>query len=188
MSAHYAYVGPDRSKGPLKIDSAKALWLMRMVYGEGGRRCSKEKVAALLWAIVNRWFLWKPALLFPTFVSMVRAFSQPINPRWMTGGDLARKWAGKDPASVSRLRRRARICKMTEDDMPVTIRRAVEMFANGVLFPPNVLSTLEKPRISNWASLNSTPRKFPWGVDVSGDWFFEDRGLRDGFVSVRVPA
>jgi hypothetical protein len=181
----YAYYGPKKSKGPLEITDNIEIWLMRMIVGEGGRRCKDEKIRALLCAITNRWFLWPGARFYPTFVSMLRAFSQPINPRWMTGGDLARKYARRDAASKQRLARRARICSMTAFDMPKHIWDAVESFANGKLSRPKCLNELDKPRISNWASLPSTPGRYPWGVDIEGDWFFEDENLKDGNVNVQ---
>lgn len=170
------YSGPKRSKPPLTIDNKTALWLMRMCVGEGGARCRPEKAAALLWAIVNRWFLWPGARFYPTFVSMLRAFSQPINPRWMAGGDLARKYIGRNEASAKRLARRARICALRWDQIAWPIRRTVAAMANQELASPF------SSRASNWASLPSTPKKYPWGEDVDGDWFFEDKNLRRGEV------
>ena len=184
MTAAYIYAGPKKSKRPLIIKYNEVLWLMRMIVGEGGENCSRKKAAALLWAITNRWFLWPGSKLYPTYVSLLRAFSQPINPRWMTGGDLARKYAGRSAASAQRLARRARICATEWDDIPMPIIVAVEDFRNGTLFPPDELTTIDKARISNWASLPSTPLKHPWGIDIDGDWFFEDKNLIPGTVVV----
>lgn len=180
----FMYEGPDKSKGPLKIGRRKRLWLKRMVYGEGGRYCSAEKAYALCWAIVNRWFLWRGARHYWTFIRMMRRFSQPINPRWLAGGDLAEKYKGRNPASPQRLKRRARICRMTK--FPVVIDIAVEEFADGYIDPPMCLSDLEKPRINNWASLPTTPWKFPHGIDIDGDWFFEELSSKRGKV-IRSP-
>ncbi len=184
MTIQYEYAGgSSKSKPPLIIDPDTALWLMRMVYGEGGKGCSMPKAEALLCAIVNRWFLWPGSQKYSTFVSMMRAFSQPINPRWMTGGDLARKYFGRDAASKERLARRAFICGLGWADIPWrNIRSAVSLFADGELPYPAAASKLEKPRISNWASLPSTPTKYLWGVDIAGDWFFEDENLIPGAV------
>jgi len=172
----YRYNGNSKSKGQLVINAKKKLWLKRMVLGEGGRGCSGYKAAALCWAIVNRWFLWPGSRFYLTFLLMMRSFSQPINPRWMTGGDLARKYIGRKAASKQRLARRARTCKAKK--FPKNIESTVELFALG-LIPYD-----EPQRISNWASLQSTPEKHPWGFDVDGDWFFEDRNLKPGFVCV----
>lgn len=172
MTVRYEYHGQGRSKRPLVIDDKKKLWLKRMIVGEGGRWCSRAKAATLCWAIVNRWFFWRGARFYLTFVLMMRAFSQPINPRWMTGGDLVKKYIGRRPASKARLARRARICAMTT--FPLNIESVVNQFAEGKL------PSLKGQRVSNWASLPSTPKKFPWGYDVDGDWFFQDKNLRNG--------
>lgn len=166
----------------LEITDDVALWLMRMVVGEGGAKCSTRKTSALCWAIVNRWFLWPGARHYSNFVDMMRAFSQPINPRWGRGGDLAIK-AQEAYCHPGKLKRRERICSMQFKDIPKPIRENVELFAKGELLGPEL--NIEKQRISNWASLKLTSTKYPWGVDIDGDWFFEDENLRDGEVVVR---
>jgi hypothetical protein len=187
MSVLYKYVGEKKSKPPIEITDEVALWLMRMICGEGGMICSDEKTACLIWAIINRWFLWPGAKNYKTFIAMMRAFSQPINPRWMTGGDLARKYFGRDAASAQRLARRAYICGLKWTDVPWKIRHAVAVFADGLLPYPTTAAASEKPRISNWASLPSTPKRYPWGMNINGDWFFEEENLISGnVVAVRV--
>lgn len=182
MNVKYQYCGVGSIKAPLEIDELKALWLKRMCVGEGGENCSYEKAQAMLWAMTNRWFMWKGARFYPSFLSMVRAFSQPINPRWMTGGDLARKYIGRSEASASRLARRAAVCAMTEFKEP--IRKAVIELMEGILPYPEPFLDMEFGRVTNWASLPSTPKKYPWGINIDGDWFFEDRNLRDKVVIV----
>jgi len=61
-----------------------ALWLRRAVEREGEPR---EWVAQ---ALVNRWALLKDqgGDHYPTLASFVRAYAQPVNPRWFPGGDL----------------------------------------------------------------------------------------------------
>lgn len=172
----YYYEGKCKSKKPLKIDNKKALWLMRMIVGEGGKHCSRKKAETLLWAIVNRWFLWPGSRHYFTFVGLMRAFSQPINPRWMTGGDLARKCVNRDAGSKARLARRAKICGLKLKQIPRRIRIAVWDFQDG-----NIDFNFDS-NISNWASLKSTPFKNPQGQDVEGDWFFADRNIKKGCV------
>jgi len=197
MRAIYSVL-PDNGRS-LEIDDNTALWLMRMCVGEGGRSCSRKKASALLWAITNRYLLYpateRIVALAPgygnldphehPFVGVIRMFSQPINRRWMKGGDKAIKWAGTEFASPARLKRRAEIVRLT--DIPDRISRAVTQFAEGLLFPPEELTRLNRPRISDWASLKKTPQKFPWGINIAGDWFFESRILREGTVIVRLP-
>lgn len=177
------------AKPPLKFDGSSALWLARMCVGEGdkgGNRVDPNKVRWLCWAIVNRWFLWPGSRHYSTFVKMMRRFSQPINPRWMFGGDLAKKYAGRPPASPKRLERRARICALQWTDIhPETVRDVLYFVRGGRGTPDSVdLYGTEKEgmRPSNWASLASTPIKHPDGFDVGGDWFFEDSNLAKGEV------
>jgi hypothetical protein len=181
MEAVFRYVGPKKKRTHSITDKEK-LWLARMLVGEGGKGCSRKKARWLLWAIMNRWMLWPGRRFYRTFIALMRAFSQPINPRWMTGGDLARKYIGRSAASAGRLRRRARICRMTWHDMPNEIRTAVNDFADGNLRRPEL--PLGRDRISNWASLPKTPIKNPQGFDVNCDWFFEDKNLIQGVVKV----
>lgn len=188
MTALYRYRGPRANRRELLLDlehdHETQLWLMRMCYGEGGRKCSAVKASALLWAMVNRWFLHPGRAKWGSFERMLRLFSQPINPRWQRGGDLAIKYAGTEFATEQKLKRRKRVCALTSDDIPDNIYSAVINFSKGLLFPPLPLTRIAKSRISNWASLKSTPKKYPWGVDIAGDWFFEDRELVDGEVFV----
>lgn len=61
-----------------------ALWLRRAVEREGEPR---EWVAQ---ALVNRWALLKDRGVtdYPTLARFVRAYAQPVNPRWFPAGDL----------------------------------------------------------------------------------------------------
>ena len=64
--------------------AADALWLRRAVEREGEPR---EWIAQ---ALVNRWALLRDqgGGQYPTLTSLVRAYAQPINPRWFPDGDL----------------------------------------------------------------------------------------------------
>lgn len=184
MSARYYYEGPMSVPNVETIDEGEKIWAGRMCYGEGGRNCSRDKASAMLWAIMNRLFLWPAGRRYKEYEDLMRAFSQPINPRWAEGGDLAAKWAGTKYATAARLKRRAAVSGKAWEKIPETIRTAVLDFQRGVLFPPEILTTIPRARITNWASLKSTPKKFPWGIDIDGDWFFEDEDIYDGFVRV----
>jgi hypothetical protein len=197
----YKYEGNDERKLGAEFDVPDncIIWLARMCVGEGGKKCSRDKASAMMWAMANRYLLhpatpkWIPlarehgAMSFGVneFIGMVRMFSQPINPRWARGGDKAEKYKNTKFATEARLRRRDETTRMKACDIPYEILKAVEDFADGMLFPPEILTTMDRPRISNWASLPSTPTSFPHGVDIDGDWFFEDKSLVDGCVIVR---
>ena len=55
-------------------------WLSREIANEGGND------TATLWTMAQR--LYALRAHFSSMTSMIRAFSQPINPRWLAGGDL----------------------------------------------------------------------------------------------------
>lgn len=175
------YKGP---RGECTLDDDTVLWAARMCVGEGGKKCSRGKASAMLWSLMHRWQLWDKKQRYPSYLSLMRAFSQPINPRWQAGGDLAEKWKGTVFASPARLLRRARISSLKWGEIAPHIRKAVEDFRDGLLFPPDVLTTISRARITNWASLSKTPKKYPHGVNIDGDWFFEDNGILDGIVRV----
>jgi len=162
-----------------------------MCVGEGGKNCSEEKCAALLWAITNRFLLHPSRFKWRTFIALIRSFSQPINPAWMSGGKFILRYLSaplkwfrtKEACSPVRQARRAAICKLQLADIPKPIKQCVYKFADGNLPLPSAVMYLGKNRISNWASLLSTPKKYYWGIDVDGDWFFEDSNLLEGSVS-----
>jgi len=59
-------------------------WLARAVAHEGSPK------RAVAWALVQRWLSLLPQ--YETLASLVRAYAQPINPRWATDGDLHRAY------------------------------------------------------------------------------------------------
>ena len=113
---------------PYRASTDDRLWMLRAVAGEGGEH---RRVASVL---VQRFrFLdeTRPGL-FPTLERLVRAYSQPVNPRWARGGDLWRKANAKGwpEGSEAAADRRARVSRMTQFG-PET--RAAVDYALGVL-------------------------------------------------------
>ena len=104
------------------------LWLLRAVQAEGEPR---THVAA---AMVNRFaYLSASAFVrdepYDTLAGFVRAYSQPVNPRWMRGGDKwEARWETADDAGKRRLvedhRRRQRHSARTA--FAPSTRRAAE--------------------------------------------------------------
>ena len=80
MKATYKYVGPDKLKRMLTVDDETALWLARMLVGEGGVNIDMDEAAACLWALLNRWFLHPGRRHWPTFLGMVRKNMRKENP------------------------------------------------------------------------------------------------------------
>lgn len=62
------------------------LWLLRAVQAEGPVH------AQVAQALINRFTLLRhrDPSLYPTLAGFVRAYAQPVNPRWMRGGDKLR--------------------------------------------------------------------------------------------------
>lgn len=89
---------------PLSWTDADATWLLRAVEAEGPPR---DWVAQ---ALVNRWSVLQDASpgTYPTLAAFVRAYSQPVNPRWFPGGDLLEASIARAPAAEqAQLRARA---------------------------------------------------------------------------------
>jgi hypothetical protein len=184
--ATYKYDGPRENDRVLIIDDETALWLARMLVGEGGKRLRLDEAAAMLWAMLNRWFLHPGRRYWPTFLTLLRRFSQPINPDWQRGGRLAKKYAGTEHCTEAKFQRRERISHLRPDEIPLRLRVFLRGFVEGKVFPPDALAELDKPRISNWASYGGLSEKYPWGIDFgTRNWFFEDRNLIKGCVIVR---
>lgn len=181
----------------LALDSEDFIWVCRMVVGERSSRIHHDttEIAAMLWAMVNRYLLhpglpkWlafakKHKIEGSSFTQMIRLFSQPINPRWSIGGDLARKYRNHPAGSKARLKRRARIQALQINKIPKKVREDVAKFFRGELAPPDEFFSVPKFRISNWASYRGVESSHPGGVWVKGNYFLEDKALRSGIVVV----
>lgn len=173
------------------LSEEDVLWLARMVVGEGGYKVSDRKKQALLWAMLQRYMLLEGFRSWKSLASLTRAFSQPINPIWdgvqnaADGGKQDRcapggQYHGKPECSADRLRRREEMTKLSWAKIPLHVQEAVRAFQRGELPYPSGVTQ----RINNWASYPSVSDKFPWGQDIGGDWFFEDKGTLDLDVSV----
>lgn len=181
----------------LSINSDDELWLCRMIMGERSAKGADDinELSAMLWAMVNRYLL-HPGLATwlklatrhniegSDFIKMVRLFSQPINPRWSSGGDLAYKYRDHPLGTRARLKRRARIQALTVDDIPKDVVDVVHAFSLGLLGPPADFFLVPNSRISNWASYKNVDKHNPGGVWIDGNYFLEDKALRAGVVVV----
>lgn len=190
MIAVYKYHGLNQfsMNREVVIDDEIALWLARMAVGEGGPDCEPDKTSAMVWAMLNRFFLHKARKKWKTFLYMLTRFSQPINTRWAEGGDLAIKYAGTKYTTPYKMKRRKRIQSLKWEDIEPAITNVICDFQVGIMRPPQAVRELERPRITNWASHENLPIKRPWGIALDDsdppDWFFEDRKIIPGTVVV----
>jgi hypothetical protein len=175
------YKGPLRS---LSVEDDELLTVARGVVGEGGEGVSETTAASYLWAIMNRCLLYSGADI--SYADMWRAFSQPINPKWRRDGVFCLpggKGYGAESCSEAKLARRDRINAMDWSDIPASVTRWVLDFQAGYL--PSPVEVWGSQKMTNWASASTnTPKKFPWGMEIGGEWFFEDKGTRGEVVAV----
>jgi len=177
------YKGPA---GELRLTEKDRLLAARGILGEGDKNPSDEVMRAYLWAIMRRCLIRGTVIGYGT---MWQQFSQPINPAWRADGVFCRPgglYHGKDECDKKLLDRRARIAATPWEAIPLKIRNAVDQFARGEL-PPSMTERLMPAgsnRLSNWASYKGVRERFPWGVEIAGEWFLEDRPMRAGDVEI----
>jgi hypothetical protein len=170
--AHYIGVGGRRAA----LDSTTALWAGRMLMGEGRKNGSGP---AVLWSTMYR-YLGMPHD-FGSYLNLIRAFSQPINPRWLPGGDLFEKAKNskrevyKIATSDRAVKRRRRIQSLQWSDLPIDVQEMVGRFAIGQLPPPD---EFDGRPYSNFASYKGVENKYPGGKWIGGNYFFVDPTLR----------
>lgn len=154
------------------IDSETALWSMRMLIGEGWRFGKGE---AVLMAMLNRFLNGKHK--YQSFLSMIRLFSQPINDRWLPGGDKFKAAAKRTDAesirstSAEAVARRKRIRAMNWEHMPDKVKKIVLDFVEGNLRYPRRFGT---NMYDNFASYEGVDRGRPGGIWYGREYFFED--------------
>lgn len=183
MTSVAVFRGPA---GSLSLSQTDQLWAARGVLGEGDENPTEEVMSAYLWAIMRRCLLSSRVRGYGT---CWLNFAQPINPDWRRDGKFCRvggKYHGRPECSESRLRRREKMASVKWDDIPLVIRGAVERFARGELAKPQIEALLPRGRnrLSNWASWPGVEQAYPWGVEIGGEWFLEDRPMRDGDVEI----
>lgn len=138
----------------LRIRPQDQLWLLRAVEAEGAPR---EMVAQ---ALVNRWAYLVDhgyAQHFPTLASLVRAYAQPVNPRWYPGGDLhtGALERGQDTEARARTRRDVH---STRSAFAASTRAAVRRAMLGQLtLPPGVVHYSVPRDSDDWKRLEIIP-------------------------------
>lgn len=189
MAIYYSSVRSlDTYNWPVEGD----IWIARMLVGEGGNKCSVSHASCMLYAMVNRYLLHKARHKWSSeFITFLRDFSQPINPRWAEGGykAMAARRKGKPSGSKRACSRRAHICSLEWEDIPLRLENAVWEFTQGIIrVPPRVLKHTH-PRISDWAAtfVPGIQTKHPQGIKIAGNWFLENKNLIAGRIQVDKP-
>lgn len=166
------------------------IWLGRMIAGETTGVPSQQEMQAILWALMNRFMLVPAQRSKKTLVEMIRSFSQPVNPRWdgipdnQEGQDFCApggRYEGTEHCAPARLKRREETTNLRWEELHPTIRDAVLRFEQGNLPYPHKAGS---QRLTNWASYKGVEDKFPWGVNIGGNWFFEDKAAIDSLAVV----
>lgn len=174
-------------KRSVVFDPTTALWAARMVYGEG---YGSGKGAAVLWATVNGYLLRRHK--YASYLIYIRAFAQPINPKWLPGGSKykqAQESGNKFNITPNKIARRRRIQNMSWNDLPGPVRNLVTRFATGKVPYPPKFASLQRPWVTNFGSQAGNAARYPWGVGFQSgkrvEWFFEDDNLKTGAVVLR---
>ena len=169
----YHYYGPVDNTKTILLTEPVCLWLARMCVGEGGSLCTKEHASLLIATVINRYLLHKYWRAWKDFVVFLRAFSQPINPRWAQGGDLVLKQlkrAKTDKAKQDiqkRIARRERIIKTDWAGVPRGVSDAIEEYRQ-----PGYKEQLAV-RTINFASYKGVDKKNK-GFWYDGNYFIVD--------------
>lgn len=152
------------------------VWAARMVVGESGTS-NMQAGAAVLWAVAQRW-VTKPQFQGMSFTSVMRAFSQPINPIWSSpsGSGCQQR---PDMCSQTALSNRARIQSTPWSSIPMSVQQLVEEFFSGRVANPI-------PGYNNFAASWATSggsSELP-AVAIGGNTFMRDPGSLPGEVRV----
>ncbi|MGE0789753.1 MAG: hypothetical protein AB7S26_29035 [Sandaracinaceae bacterium] len=123
-----------------RLTKTDVLWAARMVEGETLRRPDRgDDALAVLWTMTS---LFAPdgqrakygGRRFVTFTDQIRAYSQPINPRWLAEGEFCRPGGrsfGTDACADARLTARARLQRTAWKELDPLLRRVVIAWALG---------------------------------------------------------
>ena len=137
------------------------LWLGRALVGETGGR-DRRAAAAVAWSMRNRWVQKQARAGWPTFTALLRAYSQPINPKWES---LTSSGCVRSPSMCTEdmLARRASIRSLSWSGIPPLVQQVVEDLATGRLENPVGDRNTFAANAFTGADLN-----------IGGNWFGRD--------------
>lgn len=171
------FVGPKRVYTLTEDDK---LWLARAIAGETGEHPKDlDGPRCVAWAMINRFLLSPGQSAWPTFTSLLRAFCQPINPKWARGGAICSMPTTTQAkyCNEKMYQRRERITTMPWSEINQGIRDVVESFAAGSVFLPDKVLELGHWRLSNWAAYRVKQSFGYKDINIGDNWFFEDANL-----------
>lgn len=183
----FVYHGPDSNPhSEVELSQDDLLWLGRAYCGEHGFT-DWQHCELFVWTMLNRFLLHKANRHWRSFKYMLRRFSQPVNPRWARGGDLALK--NPKQATERHLRRREKISSLRWNQIPPEVRTVLKRFGGTSTPPwrPIEVADMDRKRVTNFAVVTeSRKRRWPWGKDVANNYYFEDKRLRQGVVAIDI--
>jgi len=143
------------------------LWLARSVDFEGGTNPS-----GVIWTYAQRLALPSIHRQYPTLALLVRAHSQPVNPKWARDGEFCRpdgRYADEPECAEAKLTRRDRAQSIPWDEISPRIRDLVIRFSHAELSNPVPRSVdFADERVSTgFLARNPAARV----VLKAGDWF-----------------
>lgn len=159
----------------VSIDSETALWIARMLIGEGWKN---GKAAAILWTLMNRYMY--SAHKWPSFLTMIRNFSQPINDSWLPGGKKFEEYknykteSAKQATSAAAVKRRKWIRTLNWSDIPIELQNIIAQFIVGQLPYP---AKFGRKKFNNFASYPGLEKKWPGGVYYGKEYFLSDKKM-----------
>lgn len=125
------------------FDAEDVLWLCRAVEAEGR---VEEQVAQVL---VNLWARTHSKAPGTKLVTIVRAYAQPVNPRWYLWGDLHKKWVELDPKNetAAKALRREQLHSRMIDFRPEVVAAVNKALTVGSVDIPACATDYAAPRI-----------------------------------------
>lgn len=137
----------------LPLTVADAVWAGRMCVGEEGENASTEAYRAVLSCLLRRYVVVKESQNtgWDSFTDLLRAFSQPINPRWENDGT---------PAQIAR----RRVMRSLEwRRLPAKVRSIVLALMTGrlPLTAPTAINFADGPTSARFMANNPTAQVVP---------------------------
>ncbi len=117
-----------------QITDDDVLWLARSAQYEGG-----TNTAAVIWTYAQRLSLPSVRSRYSTLASLVRAHSQPVNPKWSRTGEFCApggRYHGTEHCSENRLKRRDEAQTIPWESISERVRDLVVRFARADLPNP----------------------------------------------------